>query len=290
MQYQQLQQQQPDATTAEGVNSSSRRSSATHGMPSDDDEVAQQQQQQQQRRRPAKQPQQPKQQHKQQVHQHHAQHHKQQKQQQHKDRGKEWAALTTWLRMNLHHVSCYSKQNRCICQNKGFTASTQLSQPLHRILCWLTSVHVCPCPVCTNCFPAAATHQQACDPVCGRAGRHRVSVCAGILAPVLFLHCPAREHRRVSCIQPTVWFRCLFGPCADTRFKLPSSCLGLTHTAFALVDPSHHLNLNLPTHTPSLSFLQVLAVQPQPPGHVAGGWTGDKAEAQDPARGGGEYM
>jgi hypothetical protein len=64
---------------------SSRGSSATQGMPSDDDEVAQQQQQQQQ---------QPKHKSKQQ-----RQSHKQQQ----KDNGKEWAALTTWLRMNLHH-------------------------------------------------------------------------------------------------------------------------------------------------------------------------------------------
>lgn len=83
-QLQQLQQHQevPDLmhpSPSEG--NSSRRSSASGAAPSDDDEVAQQQQQQEEEvvaegpYASARQ------------------------------RDKEWAALTTWLRMNLHHVS-----------------------------------------------------------------------------------------------------------------------------------------------------------------------------------------
>lgn len=89
-----LQKEQQQEAAAENHNSSSRRSSATQGMPSDDDEVAQQQQQQQQQK-PKQRPQ----------HKMQQQQQKQQQKQAQKDSGKEWAALTTWLRMNLHHVS-----------------------------------------------------------------------------------------------------------------------------------------------------------------------------------------
>jgi hypothetical protein len=71
---QQQQQQQHCPSASEG--NSSRRSSASGAAPSDDDEVAQHQQQQQQLEQVSP-----------------------------RQRDKEWAALTTWLRMNLHHVS-----------------------------------------------------------------------------------------------------------------------------------------------------------------------------------------
>lgn len=107
-----LQFEVPPAAAAEGANNtSSRRSSATHGISSDgDDEVAQLEQQHQyqllqqhqhQQQRPAhRQQKQP-----QQRHSNPKQMKQKQKQQDQKDVGKEWAALTTWLRMNLHNVS-----------------------------------------------------------------------------------------------------------------------------------------------------------------------------------------
>uniref|UniRef100_A0A383W1P4 Uncharacterized protein n=1 Tax=Tetradesmus obliquus TaxID=3088 RepID=A0A383W1P4_TETOB len=70
------QQQQQHYCSSASDGNSSRRSSVSGAAPSNDDEVAQQQQQQQQQEQQQVSP---------------------------RQRDKEWAALTTWLRMNLHH-------------------------------------------------------------------------------------------------------------------------------------------------------------------------------------------
>ncbi|WIA08158.1 hypothetical protein OEZ85_007612 [Tetradesmus obliquus] len=91
-------QQQQHYCSSASDGSSSRRSSVSGAAPSDDDEVAQQQQQEQQQ-----------------------QQQQQQQQVSPRQRDKEWAALTTWLRMNLHHPRTAKKLVLFVGQQDGAT-------------------------------------------------------------------------------------------------------------------------------------------------------------------------